>query len=70
MKPQDLFFFTILTAITLYKKGNYLWHTGIILLLTSGVLFIVGNLFTSQRVAWYGAAFIFGSILKYTLYDK
>jgi hypothetical protein len=63
-KPQDIIFFTILISILLIKKGKYAWHAGMLSFLGAGLLFMIGNLFTAQRLTWYGAGFITIEVIR------
>ncbi len=58
MKPQDLVFIAAILFLIIYKKGKYMWFAGMISLLLAGLLFLVNNLFTSQRLSWYAFGFL------------
>lgn len=64
MKTQDILFFITLLLFALIGKGKYLWTVGVICLLGSGVLFFIGNLFTSQRLSWYAWGILSATVIK------
>lgn len=64
MKVQDLIFFIILLTLIFFKRGKYLWHVGMFAFILAAILFMVGNLFTSQRLTWYGAGLIFLTAIR------
>lgn len=63
MKSQDLIFIVIVVCLFFLKKGKYLHAAGLVALAAAGLLFLSGNLFTSQRLSWYGGAFLIGALL-------
>ena len=69
MKLQDILFFIALLLIILFRRGRYAWHAGMLCFVLSGILFAIGNLFTSQRLTWYGAAFIAVEVIRLLISD-
>jgi hypothetical protein len=63
MKIQDIIFFIIVFCF-LITRGKGLWQAGIISFILAGILFLFGNLFTAQRMSWYGAGFLLLSVLQ------
>lgn len=67
MKPQDLIFLIII-FLTIFIRPIYTWAVAIASLFLAGILFLLGNLYTSQRVSWYATALLFILIIRQTLY--
>lgn len=69
MKLQDLFFIIAIITIIIFKgKGS--WHIGIISFLLSGLLFLMGNLYTAQRLSWYALGFLAIFIVRAVITKK
>jgi hypothetical protein len=67
MKPQDILFLLALIILVLFKRGKYLLHASIISCIFAGILFIIQNLFTSQRFTWYGLGFFVGELVRQSI---
>lgn len=57
MKAQDLLFTVIILFLFLLKR-KWLWPAGLLSFAFAGTLFLVGNLFTAQRLSWYASGFL------------
>lgn len=63
MKPQDSIFLIVVVALIAFRKTKYAWHMGMFTMAGAGILFTFNNLFTSQRLSWYAAGFLFLTVL-------
>lgn len=66
MKPQDIIFI-ILLGIVILRRAKEAWLAGIVATILAGLLFLIGNLFTAQRLTWYAAAFFLVTVLAQAL---
>jgi len=62
MKAQDVLFLIIL-MISLIRKRDSFVILGLLCFVFSACLFGIGNLFTAQRLTWYGAGYVLIAVL-------
>ncbi len=63
MKPQDIGFFVVFVVLLIAKRPKFLLIAGLISFILAIPLFATWTFFTAERLTWYGAAFIFASLL-------
>lgn len=63
MKLQDIGFIVALIILLLIKKPRFLLIAGLVSWMLAIPLFATWTFFTAERLTWYGAAFIFASLL-------
>jgi hypothetical protein len=63
MKPQDIGFILVFTALLVTKKTRLLLVAGLLSWVLAIPLFATWTFFTAERLTWYGAAFVFTFLL-------
>lgn len=70
MKIQDIIFLITLFFLLFKKNHTFSILTGLICITLSIPLFSLWIFFTAERLTWYGAGFIFLSIIQKNLIKK
>ncbi|KKR03423.1 MAG: hypothetical protein UT26_C0001G0027 [Microgenomates group bacterium GW2011_GWC1_39_12] len=65
MKPQDIGFLIVLTVLLIVRKQSWFVYAGLLCFALAIPLFARWIFFTGERMTWYGAAFVFVSIILY-----
>ena len=63
MKPQDIVFFIVLAILLVVRKPIWFVYAGLLCFALAIPLFARWVFFTGERLVWYGAAFVFVSII-------
>lgn len=63
MKPQDVGFIIVLAILLVVRKPTWFVYAGLLCFALSIPLFARWVFFTGERLVWYGAAFVFVSII-------
>jgi len=63
MKLQDIGFIIVLAILFYFRKPIWFVYTGILCFALAIPLFAKWIFFTGERLVWYGAAFVFTSII-------
>ena len=63
MKLQDVGFFIVLAILFIVRKPIWFVYTGLLCFALAIPLFAKWVFFTGERMTWYGAAFVFMSIM-------
>jgi ABC-type bacteriocin/lantibiotic exporter with double-glycine peptidase domain len=63
MKIQDIGFLFVFAALLILRRPKLLLIAGLVSWILAIPLFATWVFFTGERLTWYGAAFIFASLL-------
>ena len=63
MNLQDVGFFIVLAILFIVRKPIWFVYTGLLCFALAIPLFAKWVFFTGERMTWYGAAFVFMSIM-------
>jgi hypothetical protein len=63
VKMQDIGFFIVLAVLLVFRKPTWFVYAGLLSLALAIPLFAKWIFFTGERLVWYGAAFLFVSII-------
>lgn len=63
MKLQDIGFLIVLAMLLILRKPIWFVYTGLLCFVLAIPLFARWVFFTGERLVWYGAAFVFVSII-------
>ncbi len=63
MKFQDIGFFIVLAILLVVRKAIWFVYAGLLCFALAIPLFARWTFFTGERFTWYGAAFVFVSII-------
>jgi hypothetical protein len=63
VKPQDIVFFIVLAVLLVVRKPIWFVYAGLLCFALAIPLFATWVFFTGERLVWYGAAFVFVSII-------
>ncbi len=65
MKLQDIGFLIVLAILLIIRKPIWFVYAGLLCFTLAIPLFARWIFFTGERMTWYGAAFVFVSIILY-----
>lgn len=70
MKPQDIGFIVLFLVLLLVRKEKAFLVAGLACFFLAIPLFSRWIFFTGERLVWYGAAFIFATIVNMAIHRK